>query len=333
MRFSLRLNNDLPVAQYPALARAAERHGFDQFWVSHDLFLRHSWIILSAVAQATERIALGTCIVNPYTASVAEIAMGAVTLDELAGGRFRLGLGAGAADFLGWIGIPQAQPLAAMRETLAALRRLLAGERVPFDGTFLRGWTADAYLRVPGRSIPLYLGAMSPRMLELIGEAADGGLPLLFPPEHYAAVAPLVARGALRAGRDPADTDLAACIWCSVGEDRTAAEDALREKIAYYGHALSPMIYRRLGVAAEEFAPIRRAVVVERDPEKGKRLVTGPMMRIGVAGKADDLIERIEGLVALGARHVSFGPPLGPDPMAAIEILGRQVLPHFRQVT
>jgi 5,10-methylenetetrahydromethanopterin reductase len=118
-----------------------------------------------------------------------------------------------------------------------------------------------------------------------------------------------------------------------VGDDRAAAEDALREKIAYYGHALSPMIYRRLGVAAEEFAPIRRAMVVERDPEKGKRLVTGPMMRIGVAGNANDLIERIEGLVALGARHVSFGPPLGPDPVAAIEILGRQVLPHFRQVT
>ncbi|MBI3731922.1 MAG: LLM class flavin-dependent oxidoreductase, partial [Chloroflexi bacterium] len=127
MKFSLRLNNDLPIARYIALAQAAERYGFAQFWVSHDLFLRNVWVILAAVAQATQRIEIGTCIVNPYTANPAEIAMGAATLDELSNGRFNLGLGAGATDFLGWIGIPQERPLAAMRESITVLRRLLAG--------------------------------------------------------------------------------------------------------------------------------------------------------------------------------------------------------------
>lgn len=61
MRFSVRFNNDLPVHAYPALARAAEAAGFDQFWVSDDLFLRGVWPILSACALATERIDLGTC--------------------------------------------------------------------------------------------------------------------------------------------------------------------------------------------------------------------------------------------------------------------------------
>lgn len=65
MRFSLRLNNDLPIADSVRLARAAEAAGFDQFWVSHDLFLRSAPVILSAVATATERIAIGTCILNP----------------------------------------------------------------------------------------------------------------------------------------------------------------------------------------------------------------------------------------------------------------------------
>ena len=88
MRFSLRLNNDLPVRDYVALARAAEAAGFDQFWVSHDLFLRSSAVILTAVAGATERIGIGTCILNPYTIHPAEIAMFAATLDEWSGGRF-----------------------------------------------------------------------------------------------------------------------------------------------------------------------------------------------------------------------------------------------------
>ncbi|HYN89713.1 MAG TPA: LLM class flavin-dependent oxidoreductase, partial [Ardenticatenaceae bacterium] len=110
MRFSIRFNNDLPVHAYPALARAAEAAGFDQFWVSDDLFLRGVWPILSACAVATERIELGTCIVNPYTLHPAEMAMQAAALDELSGGRFNLGLAAGAADFLAWVGIEQRRP-------------------------------------------------------------------------------------------------------------------------------------------------------------------------------------------------------------------------------
>ena len=87
MRFSLRFNNDLEVSAYAPLARAAEAAGFDQFWVSDDLFLRSVWIILASVAQATERIQLGSCVVNPYTMHPAEIAMAAGALDELSGGR------------------------------------------------------------------------------------------------------------------------------------------------------------------------------------------------------------------------------------------------------
>jgi 5,10-methylenetetrahydromethanopterin reductase len=110
MKFSLRLNNDLPVSEYVALATLAEEVGFHQFWVSNDLFLRSAPIILTAVALATKRIEIGTCIVNPYTIHPSEIAMMASTLDEVSGGRFNLGISAGAEDFLRWIGIPQDKP-------------------------------------------------------------------------------------------------------------------------------------------------------------------------------------------------------------------------------
>ncbi len=331
MKFSIRLNNDLPTSQIIALAQAAERFGFDQFWVSHDLFLRNVWVVLGAVARETSRIQIGTGIVNPYSASLAEIAMGAATLAELSGGRFNLGFGAGAADFLSWIGVRQDRPLAAVRESIIVLRQLFGGQRVSLNGRWLKGWSDQAYLRftLPAR-IPVYLGAMSAKMLRLVGEIADGGLPLLFPPEHFRNVRALIVEGARIAGRDLETIDIAACVWCSISQDGAAARDALAEKIAYYGHALSPLIYQQLGLRAEDFAPIRRAVVDERDIAKGKSMVSDAMLRIGIVGTADEVIRRCEGLVAEGARHLSFGPPLGPDPLGAVEELGRKVLPYFR---
>jgi 5,10-methylenetetrahydromethanopterin reductase len=330
MRFSIRFNNDLEVSAYPELARAAESAGFDQFWVSDDLFMRSVWVILSAVALATTRIQIGTCIVNPYTLHPAEMAMAAGALDELSGGRLCLGVASGANDFLNWVGIQPERPVGAVVETVEVLRRLFVGEHAEFNGQFLRGWTPEAYLRFPTRQIPIYVGAMGPAMLRSIGRIADGGLPLLFPPEHFSTAIAYIRQGLAQAGRSENDVDIAACIWCSVADDRAAAEDALRDKIAYYGHALSPLILQELGVQRSEFEPIQSAIMAERDLPKARAMVTPAMLRIGVVGTAADLMPRLEGLVAMGAKHLSFGPPLGPDPLAAIELLGREVLPQFR---
>jgi 5,10-methylenetetrahydromethanopterin reductase len=331
LKFSLRLNNDHPVADYVTLATAAEAAGFDQFWVSDDLFLRSAPVILAAIACATERIEIGTCILNPYTINPAEIAMLAATLDELSNQRFNLGLSSGAADFLKWIGITPSKPRTAVIETIQAINRLLSGEPVPYDGHFLQ-WTNEAYLRFrPLRRVPIYLGAMSANMLRTIGQQADGGLPLLFPPESYESVISTIHEGAKMAGRDQNKLDIAACIWVSVSDDRAAAEDVLKEKIAYYGHAMSSLVLDRLGLTQADFTAIEQAAMVENDLEKAKSLVTEPMMRIGIAGTATDLIPRLEGLVAMGATHISFGPPLGSDLLEAVESIGREVIPYFQQ--
>lgn len=330
MRCSLRLNNDLTLPEYVALAQAAECAGFDQFWVSNDLFLRSAPVILAAVAQATERIEIGTCILNPYTINPAEIAMLAATLDELSGCRFNLGLAAGAADFLEWIGREQTRPLAAMRETIAAIRALLHGETYAHDGHFLR-WSDQAYLRFSApRVTPIYLGAMSPGMLRLAGALADGALPLLFPPEHFFSVRALLEEG--QRIRDPAlgALDFAACVWVSLSDNAEVARRVLAHKIAYYGHAFSPLILERLGLTRADFAPIVQALNVARDEARAISMVDERMLAIGIVGTADDVLARLEPLVAAGAQHLSFGPPLGPDPLAAVELLGREVLPQLR---
>lgn len=257
--------------------------------------------------------------------------MAAATLNELAGGRFNLGLSAGAADFLRWIGIEQKRPLTAVKETTQVIRRLLNGERVDFDGRFLSDWTPEAYMRFDTRSVPIYIGAMGPNMLRAIGEMAEGGLPLLFPPEHYKTVIKFIQEGAAKAGRSVEEVDVAACVWCSISSDRQAAENVLKDKIAYYGHALGPLILERLGLTRDDFTPIEAAIMRERDPAKARSLVTSQMLQIGIVGTAKDIIERVEKMVEMGVRHLSFGPPLGPDPEQAIEVLGREVVPYFQE--
>jgi 5,10-methylenetetrahydromethanopterin reductase len=328
--FSLRLNNDLAIDDYVSLAREAERSGFDQFWVSNDLFLKSAPVILAALTTETKTIGLGTCVLNPYTIDASEIAMMTATLDELSGERFHLGIAAGARDFMGWVGVEHATPLAAVRESVGVIRTLLSGERAPLDGEFLQ-WTEESYLRfTPSRVPPIYIGALGPKMLTLAGEIGDGVLPLLFPPEHYFTVAPLIAEGA--SARDPSlgDIDLAACVWVSLSSDGDAARRALAEKIAYYGASLSPLILERLSLTKDDFAAVDHAVHQERDMDKACTLVDERMLRIGVTGKPKDLIRRLEPLVDSGARHLSFGPPLGPDPLEAVRLLGGEVLPYFR---
>jgi 5,10-methylenetetrahydromethanopterin reductase len=328
VRFSLRVNNDVTVAQFVRMARAGDEHGFDQLWVSNDLFLRSAPVLLTA-AGATKRLHLGAGILNPYSLHPAEIAMIAATLQEATGGRFLLGLAAGAEDFLGWAGMERSQPLRRTREALVAVRTLLAGERpAAVDGAG-QGWTDEAYLRFGATPTPIYVGSMGPRMQAMAGEVADGVLPLLFPPEHFPVAAAHVREGATQAGRTLGDLDLAACVWVSIDADADAARGVLAEKIAYYGPSFSPYLLERAGLSPRCFDGIKMSMAAG-DVAAAVAQVTEPMLRLGIAGDAAGVRKRCEWLVDAGAHHLSFGPPLGPDPLAAIRELGEKVLPAFR---
>jgi 5,10-methylenetetrahydromethanopterin reductase len=329
LRTSLRLNNDLAVPAFVDLAVAAEEAGFDQLWVSHDLFLRSAPVLLAAAATATRRIRLGFGVLNPYSAHPVELAMHAATLQELSGGRALLGLAAGAAEFLGRAGIPQREPLARVRQAVLACRALLDGSS-PAGAPGTGAWGTGAYLRPPPASpVPVYVGAMSPKMLALAGEVADGVLALLYPPEHYPVARAQIAEGARRAGRTPEAVDVPACVWVSVDDDGEAAKAALAAKLAFYGSAFAPYLLERAGLARGDFAPAA-AAQLSGDTAGAARLITPTMLRLGMAGTPEDVISRCATLVEQGATHLSFGPPLGPDPLRAVELLGRQVVPGLR---
>lgn len=322
-RFSLRLNNDLSVAQFRDLAAAADEASFDQVWVSHDLFWRSAPVLVAAAASVTRRIRLGIGIMNPFSAHPSELAMHAATLQELTGGRFMLGLGAGAEDFLGWAGLERPRPLSATREAILACRALLARDRPSHS---LGGWQAEARLRFDGPPVPIYLGAMGPKMLALGGELADGVLGLSFPPERATTSAALVRAAAVAAGRDPDAIDVPACFWCSIDDGQERAAVPLAEKLAYYGPSISAAQLTDAGLTTADFRPAAEAL--ERgETTRARELITPQMLQLGIFGDATAIIKRCRALQAAGAAHLSFGPPLGADPVAAVTRLGREVLP------
>jgi 5,10-methylenetetrahydromethanopterin reductase len=326
VRFSVRVNNDLRVAELTALAVAAEDAGFDQVWVSNDLFLRSALVLAATVAARTSRIAVGIGVMNPYSVHPAELAMAAATLQEASGGRFLLGLGAGAEQFLGWAGIPRTAPLATTRTAVVMLRALLGHPDA--DRALLPDWArqpAGAALKFPVETpVPVYVGAMGPRMLAMAGAHADGALPLLYPPETYPAARAAVASGAVRADRD---VDVPACFWVSLSDDPAAARAALAEKLAYYGPSFSAGLLAAAGLRPADFEAAARLAHAGRP---AAALIDDRMLSLGIAGDAAGVLARCQGLRAMGAEHLSFGPPLGPDPVAAIGRLGDSVLPALR---
>ena len=232
--------------------------------------------------------------------------MFAASLAEVSGGRALLGIGAGADRFLSWAGLTYDPPVARTERAIKEIRTLLAGEAP---------WAPEGRMRIPVSPVPIYVGAMGPQMLRMAGRVADGALPLLFPPSHYRVAAAQVAEGAAIAGREIQTVDVAACIWCSIANDGERARRALAEKIAYYGPSFSPDLLARAGLRVADF-------------EGG--VITPQMLALGVAGGPQDVIAACAKLIADGARHISFGPPLGPDPEDAIRVLAREVIPALR---
>ncbi|MDR7519185.1 MAG: LLM class flavin-dependent oxidoreductase, partial [Armatimonadota bacterium] len=111
LRFGLRFNSGSgTIREVVRWAQLAEDAGFDDLWYCQDLMQRDAWVALTAVASATRRIRIGTCIVNPFSASPAEIAMRAASLQEYSEGRFVLGIGPGDPPYLAWAGLAQRRP-------------------------------------------------------------------------------------------------------------------------------------------------------------------------------------------------------------------------------
>jgi F420-dependent oxidoreductase-like protein len=228
-------------AEQLALVQEAERLGYESAWAA-EAYGSDAATILAWLAAQTSTIGLGSAIFQIPARSPAMTAMTAATLDQLSGGRFRLGLGlSGPQVAEGWHGQRYARPLGRTRDYLSVVRLALERRRVAYQGETLELPLPDG----PGKALkltiasvqprlPIYLGAMGPRNLALAGELADGWLGFMYAPEHAAGFRGHLEQGAARAGRDLDGFDVAPTVQVHVGDDIEAARDAMRPYLALY---------------------------------------------------------------------------------------------------
>jgi F420-dependent oxidoreductase-like protein len=220
----------------PALERArlAEDIGCESVWLSQLPTERDSALVLAAYAAATARVGLGSFVFPIYTRHPTATAQMAATLDELAGGRFRLGIGVShKVTVEGLWGLRLEHPADAMREYLAIVRTLLVEGSVGFEGEH---FTARAAYTAPRRpDLPILIAALGPRMLELAGELADGVALWMCSPRYIEShVVPRVRAGRERAGRSLDGFEIVAALDASLTTDLEGARAVFRERFQRY---------------------------------------------------------------------------------------------------
>ena len=230
------------------LIRAADRLGYYAVWTA-EAYGSDAVSPLAWIGAQTERIHLGTAILQMAARSPAMTAMTAITLDQLSGGRMLLGLGVSGPQVVeGWHGVGYARPLTRTREYIQIVRRILAREEpLTFEGEFYqlpyRGPGASG-LGKPLKSIlhgrpdlPIYLAAIGPHNVQLAAELADGWLPIFFAPQFYhETFAEAVAAGRARAmqqGR-PDRFDIAPSVAVVLGDDPASCWMQLKPMLALY---------------------------------------------------------------------------------------------------
>jgi len=240
--------------------RYAEERGFEAVWQAESRLVRDAIVPMAAYAAVTERIKVGSGVINNWTRNIGLLASTFLTLDDLAPGRIICGIGAWWDPLARNVGIDRRKPLTAMRETVEVLRRLLNMERVTFQGEFVQveGIELDVvHGRREPRNVPIMIGATGDKMMELTGEIADGVvLNYCVPPEYNDDALELLERGVHQAGRTMDQIDRPQLVVCSVDHDREKAIDTTRELLTQY-LAQQPHIAKASGVSKDVVAEIQ----------------------------------------------------------------------------
>jgi F420-dependent oxidoreductase-like protein len=224
----------------------AERLGYDSVWAA-EAYGSDAVSVLAWVAARTERVKLGSGVLQIPARSPAMTAMTAATLDTLSQGRFQLGLGvSGPQVSEGWHGVRFGKPLGRTREYVEIVRMALRRETVRHDGQFFTlplpdgpGKALRLTIREHRPDLPIYLAAVGPKNLELTGEIADGWLAIFFSPEHsgdlLAAIETGRSRGVGSSGAEPlAEFDVVATVPVVLDDDVERAADVVRPYCALY---------------------------------------------------------------------------------------------------
>lgn len=292
---------------------------------------------LAYLAAKTERILLGSGIMQISSRTPAMTAQTAMTLAEMSGNRFLLGLGVSGPQVVeGLHGQPFAHPLGRMRDTIAIIRQAFAGERIQHPGRHLtlpRPGGEGKALRLslpPNPHIPIYLATLAPKMLELTGELADGWIGTSFIPEEAAAYTDRLAAGAARSGRTLVDLDLSQGGDVAFSDDVDTLVAARKPGLAFslggMGSATTNFYndaYSRQGWA-DAAAEVQQLWIEERRQEAAERVPDEMVLQTTMIGTEAMVRERIRAWRDAGINTLRIYPA-GDTLEARLDTLGRAI--------
>jgi probable F420-dependent oxidoreductase len=233
---NVRLGLTLPVGgaeNAASLAGVARACGYEELWLA-EVNGGDAYAIAGALAASVPGMRIGTAVVPAQTRTPLVHAMAALSLSQLTGGNFILGIGLSSPNIVrDWGGQPYDRPLLRLREHIEVLRELLAGERVDFDGETLRvkrcrlGGT-------PPAPVPLYLGALNEKSLRLAGELCDGVVLNMVPERALPQILAAVRAGAEAAGRDAAQIEVISRLHVLITDDAAAGRGLVRGVFGAY---------------------------------------------------------------------------------------------------
>ncbi len=281
--------------------RYAEQHGFEAVWQAESRLVRDAIVPMAAYAAVTERLKIGSGVINNWTRNIGLLAATFLTLDDLAPDRIICGIGAWWDPLARNVGIERRKPLTAMRETIDVLRRLLNMERVTFHGEFhhVDGIELDVvHGRREPRHVPIMIGATGDQMMEMTGEIADGVLlNYCVPPEYNDKAMELLEKGARKAGRTLEEIDRPQLVVCSVDYDHDKAIDTTRELLTQY-LAQQPHIAKASGVSPEVVAEIQSILgwpATHEQIHRAKHLVPEELIhRITASGTPEEARRKVD---------------------------------------
>ena len=281
--------------------RYAEGKGFEAVWQAESRLVRDAIVPMAAYAAVTDKLKVGSGVINNWTRNIGLLAATYLTLDDLAPGRIICGIGAWWDPLAKNVGIDRRKPLTAMKETVLILRRLLNMERVSFDGEFIHvnGIELDVvHGRREPRNVPIMIGATGDQMMELTGEISDGAvLNYCVPPEYNDRALELLENGARKTGRKLEDIDRPQLIVCSVDESHDKAIETTKMLLCQY-LAQQPHIAKASGVSLEVVQEIQSILgwpATKEQINKAKHLVPDELVhKITASGTPAEARAKVE---------------------------------------
>jgi len=285
---------------------------------------------MAAYAAVTEKIKVGSGVINNWTRNIGLLASTFLTLDDLAPNRIICGIGAWWDPLAKNVGITRSKPLLAMKETVTVLKRLLAMERVTFHGEFIHvdGIELDVvHGRREPRNVQVFIGATGDMMMEMAGEIADGVvMNYCVEPDYNHKALELLAEGARKAGKTLDDIDRPQLVVCSVDHDHDKAIDTTRELLTQY-LAQQPHIAKASGVSMETVAEIQSILgwpATHEQIQKAKHFVSDDVvMRVTASGTPDEARAKVREYVKNGCTCPILYP-VGGDVHLLIDTFAQQ---------